>query len=175
VAATRTTKTGTAGRRVRIRPLKRAGVLIEEMDEIERRLASRAFALFERRGWSVGRALDDWLQAERELLWRPAAELIEIETAVRVRFALAGLAPSDVEVLVGPDRLTVRAEVEHGHRKDWGALHFCEFHRGRLYRSLALPGTVVPDKAKAEMRAGLLTVTIPKVTAPAARTIPIQS
>jgi hypothetical protein len=31
-------------------------------------IAARAFALFEKRGASDGRDLDDWLEAERELL-----------------------------------------------------------------------------------------------------------
>jgi HSP20 family protein len=164
-----------AGRAVPVKATKKAGSLFEQLAEVERQLSRRAFELFEHRGWGRGRALDDWLQAERELLWRPRAELSETATALRATFALAGMTPKDVEVQVEPDRLTVRATTTHEHRKEEGDLHFCEFHRGSLYRSVALPAAVVPEKAKAEMKEGLLIVTMPKVKEPARKKIPIEA
>jgi HSP20 family protein len=164
-----------AGRGVPVKAAKKAGSLSEQLTEIERQLSRRAFELFEQRGWGRGRALDDWLQAERDLLWRPSAELSETATDLRVTFALAGLMPKDVEVQVEPDRLTVRATTTHEHRKEEGNLHFCEFHQGSLYRSVALPAPVVPEKAKAEMKEGLLTVTLPKVKEPGRKKIPIET
>lgn len=87
----------------------------------------------------------------------------------------AGLTPKDVDVLVESDRLTVRSKTKHEHRKKEGDLHLCEFHRGNLYRSIALPSPVVPEKAKAEMKDGMLTVILPSVKERAGRKIPIES
>ncbi len=163
-----------AGRTVPVKPVKKVGSLFDELTQIERQLSSRAFELFEDRGWMVGHDLDDWLQAERELLWRPCAELTDTDDVLRASVALAGLTAKDVEVLVGPDRLTVRANTKHLHRKEEGRLQFCEFHKGSLYRSIALPSDVVPEKAKAEMKDGMLTVTLPKAKEPAGKKIPIK-
>ncbi len=164
-----------AGSAVSVKRVKKTGSLFDELAEIERQLSRHAFELFQNRGWMVGHDLDDWLQAEKELLWRPCAELTETDDALQASFALAGLTPKDVEVLAEPNRLTVRAGTKHHHRKEEGDLHFCEFHQGNLYRSIALPSTVVPEKGKAEMKEGMLTVTLPKAKEPAGKKIPIKS
>jgi hypothetical protein len=39
-------------------------------------IAERAFSLFQARGGSVGQDLDDWLQAERELLHERSRQLV---------------------------------------------------------------------------------------------------
>jgi HSP20 family molecular chaperone IbpA len=163
-----------AGRAVPVTPVKKVGSLFDELTEIERQLSERAFELFENRGWLLGHNLADWLQAERELLWRPCAELTETDDALRAGFAMAGIAAKDVKVQVEPDRLTVRAATKHEHRKEEGDLQFCEFHQGSLYRSIRLPAAVVPEKAKAELREGFLTVTLPKAKEPAGKKIPIK-
>ncbi|MGH7411028.1 MAG: Hsp20 family protein [Candidatus Methylomirabilis sp.] len=72
----------------------------------------------------VAHDLDDWLQGEKELLWRPCAELTETDSTFRASFSLAGLTPKDVEVLVESDRLTVKANTKHEHRKEEGDLTF---------------------------------------------------
>jgi HSP20 family molecular chaperone IbpA len=164
-----------AGGTVPVKSVKRVGSLFDELTEIERQLSRGAFQLFENRRWMVGHDLDDWLEAERELLWRPCAELTETDDALRACVALAGLTAKDVEVLAEPNRLTVRANTKHEHRKEEGKLQFCEFHKGSLYRSIALPSVVVPEKAKVEMKDGMLTVTLPKAKEPAGKKIPIKN
>jgi hypothetical protein len=37
--------------------------------------------------------MDDWLRAEREVLWCPPAELIEDETQFRLQLAVPGIEP----------------------------------------------------------------------------------
>ena len=49
-------------------------------EQIEKRLEDvrrRAFELFERRGCGLGRDIEDWLKAEREVLGWPAVEMAE--------------------------------------------------------------------------------------------------
>ncbi len=91
-----------AGRGVSVKAVKKVGWLCDEWTEIKRQLAKRAFELFEDRGWLVGHDIDNWLQAERELLWRPCAEVTETGEAIRATFALAGLVPKHVEVMADP-------------------------------------------------------------------------
>lgn len=84
---------------------------------------------------------------------------------------MAGLTAKEIEVLAEPNHLTVRAITRHEDRQEEGTCHFCEFHRGELYRSMALPSTVIPEKAQAEMKEGMLTVILPKGKEPAGKTI----
>lgn len=160
--------------KVPVKSVKKVGSLRSELLEIERRVAARAFEISGHRGWPAGHEHEDWLQAEKELLWRPCAELIETDGELRASFALAGLSAKDVEVLVEPNHLTVRAATQHEDRQEEGTCHFCEFHQGDLYRSMALPSTVIPEKAKAEMKEGMLTVILPKGKESAGKKIPIK-
>lgn len=150
------------GGKVPVKSVKKVGSLLSELLEVERRVSERAHELFRDQGWQAGRECEYWLHAEKELLWRPCAELVETDGELRVSFALAGLTARNVKVLVEPNHLTVRAATAHEDRKEEGTCHFCEFHRGELYRSMALPSTVIPEKAQAEMKDGMLTVVLPK-------------
>ncbi|MBI2883106.1 MAG: Hsp20 family protein [Candidatus Methylomirabilis oxyfera] len=162
------------GGKVPIKLVKKVGSLLSELLEIEQRVSQRAHELFRNDGWQAGRECEYWLRAEKELLWRPCAELVETDGELRASFALAGLTAKDVKVLVEPNHLTVRAATHHEDRKEEGTCHFCEFHRGELYRSVALPSTVIPDKAQAEMKDGMLTVVLPKGNGSSGRKVQLK-
>ena len=162
------------GRKVPVKSVKKVGSLLSELLEIEHRISERAHELFREHGCQAGCEYEYWLQAEKELLWRPCAELVETDGELRASFALAGLMAKDVKVLVEPNHLTVRAATQHEDRTEEGTCHFCEFHRGALYRSLALPGTIIPDKAQAEMKEGMLTVVLPKGNGSGGKKAPIR-
>src|ERR1043166_1978680 len=72
--------------------------VLDEMEQLMRRVRERAFSLFEERGAVPGRELDDWLRAERELLWSPHAELREKDNEFELRVAAPGLGPNDIRV-----------------------------------------------------------------------------
>jgi Protein of unknown function (DUF2934) len=45
----------------------------ESSSELEAQIRSRAYELYEKRGKDDGHDLDDWLQAESEVTWKPMA------------------------------------------------------------------------------------------------------
>jgi len=161
-------------RKIPVKSVKKVGSLLSELLEIERQVSARAHELFRDHGWQAGRESENWLQAERELLRRPCAELVETDGEIRANFALAGLTAKDIKILVEPNHLTVRAVTTHEDRKEEGTCHFSEFHRGTLYRSMSLPSTVIPGKAQAEMKEGMLTVILPKEKEPARKKVRIK-
>ncbi len=163
-----------AGQKVPVKSVKKVGSLFSELLEIEHRISERAHELFREHGCQAGLECEHWLQAEKELLWRPCAELVETDGELRASFALAGLTAKHVKVLVEPNHLTVRAATKHEDRKEEGTCHFCEFHRGELYRSLALPSSVVTEKVQAEMNEGMLTVILPKGNGTVTKKIPTK-
>ena len=67
--------------------------LAAQVEAIQQRITSRAHEIWRDRGASIGRALDDWLHAEKEIVWRPAVEVRRIDGAFVVEAAVAGGSP----------------------------------------------------------------------------------
>lgn len=136
--------------------------LLQEMTAITDEIRDRAFSLFERRGRTMGWDLDDWVQAEREVVWSPASELIENKEDFRARLALPGFDAKDLEVTATPNALVVRAESTHTHEGKEGDVRFCEFSGKRMFRRLEMPSDIDVDKVTASLDKGMLEVTAPK-------------
>jgi HSP20 family protein len=148
---------------------KQAGTLPEtlqqEMNAITDEIRNRAFSLFEGRGGMPGCDVDDWLQAEREVVWAPASELIEDKDEFRARVALPGFEAKDLEVTATPNALVVRAESTHTHEGKEADVRFCEFSEKKMFRRLDLPADIDVDKVTASLDKGILEVTAPKAMA----------
>ena len=75
--------------------------IFAEFDRIADRIRLEAYNLFARRGSGDGGALDDWLEAERNVCW-PAAKLVERDGAFVLEVALAGFEPSEISLTATP-------------------------------------------------------------------------
>lgn len=153
---------------VRVRQLES---IVQEIDVMRETVTARAHQLFRERGGELGRALDDWLTAERELVWRPAAELSERDQELCLELATAGVEGKDLDVRVTRDDVVVSAPTHHGHTDPSAKVHVCEFRKGRLFRSVHFPRPVDPAQARAEYRNGLLRITVPVAAEPAQRVV----
>jgi HSP20 family protein len=138
--------------------------LWQRMNAITDEIRQRAFGLFERRGRSSGMDLDDWLQAENEVVWSPPSELVENENEFRARLALPGFDAKDLKVTVTPNALIVRAESSHTHEGKEADVCFCEFSGKELFRRLDLPSEIDVNKVTASLDKGILEVDAPKAT-----------
>jgi HSP20 family molecular chaperone IbpA len=96
-------------------PLRRRGSILDELEAIQRQITERAFDIFNRRGAVLGRSLDDWLAAERDVVWRPPVEISEQDDEFLVEAALAGVDAKQPDVQVTPDELLIRSETTHQH------------------------------------------------------------
>ena len=104
----------------------------------------------------LGRDLDHWLQAQRELLWKPAVELREADGEFVLEAAVSGLDPKDIDIDVTPEDIVLKTDIQHEHEEKKGTVHICEFQSAKMYRSIHLPKRFNPDKVKAEIKDGLL-------------------
>lgn len=77
-----------------------------ELTEQIRRLA---FHLFESRGGSDGRDVDDWLAAERDLVLKPEWNVVERDGKFEIRMPARGYEAGDIHVTSGPAWLAVKA------------------------------------------------------------------
>jgi HSP20 family molecular chaperone IbpA len=140
-------------------PIRRTSSILEQMTEIQDRIMRRAHQIFEQNGGVLGRDLDNWTQAERELIWKPAFELSEKDGRFQLEAAISGLDPKDIHVEVTPEDIVLTAETQHEHHDQKGFVHYCEFQSGTMFRVIHLPRMIDPAKVKAEFKNGLLRLT----------------
>ncbi len=98
-------------------------------------------------------------------LIRPSMDVYETEKNVVAEVEVPGIDPKKVEVNIEDNVLTVEGgEEQTDEQKDEerGYLRK-EIRRGHFKRSAMLPAEVKADKAKAEYKDGVMTVTMPKV------------
>lgn len=136
--------------------------LLEKLEAIAGSIRERAFHLFQRRNGGNGSDVEDWLQAERELLWSPASELVDNEKEFTARIAVPGFDAKDIQVSATPDAIVIQADAAHTHEGKSGNVRFCEFSGKQMFRRVDLPATVDVDKVTASVDKGILQITAPK-------------
>jgi HSP20 family protein len=144
-------------------PIRKLPSVFDEIKAIQDRVTRRAYELFEHKGSVLGHDLEHWLQAEREVLWKPPLELAEKDGKFQLQAAIAGVEPRDIDIEVTPEDIVLKAETKHEHKEQEGAVHYCEFAGGKMFRLIHLPKKIDPDKVKAEFKNGLLRLTAPIV------------
>lgn len=119
-------------------------------------VASRAYDKFLKGGARQGGELEDWLNAERELLLPIQVDFEESEDFVYAMAHAPGFAGADVEVGIEAGWLSILASRESEEETD-AAQGFC---------ILPLPAEVDPDRSIAVLGDGLLGIRMPKAVEP---------
>ena len=140
-------------------PIRKSSSILDQMKDMQDQIMRRAYEIFEQNGDILGRDLENWTQAERELVWRPPFELSEKDGQLQLEVALSGVEAKDIDLQVTPEDIVLTASTQHQHTDQKGTVHYCEFEAGKMFRAIHLPKTINPDKVKAEFRNGLLRVT----------------
>lgn len=138
----------------------------KQVDRLFDQIRQRAFSLFENRGFSHGRDIEDWLAAERQILWSAPMELIENDKEFRVRIAAPGFEAKEIQVTALPDAIVVQAESERKHDKTEGEARISEFGSRKLYRRVDLPSPIDLDKTTAALDKGVLELVAAKAAQP---------
>ena len=110
--------------------IRKLSSILDEMQNVQDRIMRRAYEIFEHQGGVYGRDLDNWLQAEQELLWRPDLEIREKDGKLLIEAAVSGLNPKDLDIEVTPEDIVLKANIRHQHTEDIGTVHMCEFRGG---------------------------------------------
>jgi len=115
---------------------------------------------------AVDRLFDDVLIGEQAGLpaaaWKPAVEMYETNDEVVVRAEMPNVDPSNVDVTVANDALTIKGTVRQEEEKKDRAYFRRELRYGYYVRTLPLPAEVTGADAKATYKDGVLEVKIPK-------------
>lgn len=97
----------------------------------------------------------------------PKVNVSEDEKAYYLEASLAGFKKEDVKLHCEHSILSVEAKKEEKKEESKKHYHCVECHCGSFFRSFELPGNVNASKIAAEMKDGLLKVTLPKSEAKA--------
>jgi len=124
------------------------------------RIQARAYQIFQERGFRDGFALDDWLNAERESLTPVSINVSSDAGTVTVRAQTPGFSAEDLKVDLLPGTLTIRGE--HHEKKPAKGNNGKEERNYSFYSEVALPTNVIPEKAVATLKNGVLELTVPK-------------
>jgi len=141
-------------------PIKKSESVFDELDRMNARILQRAYEIFEGNGQILGRELDNWLQAEKELIWKPSIELEEKDNKFLLQVAVPGVESKDIHIEVTTDEILVKAELPRKEKEDKGQVHTSEFAAGSLFRAVHFPKKIDPDKVKAEFKDGILRITV---------------
>jgi HSP20 family molecular chaperone IbpA len=134
-----------------------SSAVLGQTDRHLQEVRHRAFDYFQQRGELLGNDWEDWLRAEREVLWRPPAEMFENASAIVLRVAVPGFAAKSIQVTATPHSLLIQGTEMHRHDGLEDRLHFCEFGQ-RLFRRFDLPARVDPNKVSATLDKGIVEI-----------------
>lgn len=135
----------------------------DQMQTLQRRMNDLFDDFFEDFGDVFGsRHFPLLRQNEQWLAESPSFEVSETDEAFRVKAELPGLEEKDIEVNLEGDVLTIRGEKKREQEEKHRNYHVSEMSYGEFHRAFRLPEGVDREKAKAQFKKGVLTLTLPK-------------
>ena len=114
--------------------------------------------------WFVGADYDGQL----------AVDVYQTPTEIIIKSPIAGVAPEDLEIAVNGDVVTIRGRRRQEQTEADREYLFQECYWGGFSRSVILPVDVQADRVTAQLRNGILTVTLPKAQSTAVRVVPVS-
>jgi len=93
----------------------------------------------------------------------PKIDIKDKKDAVIVRAELPGVVEEDIDVEISENVMTISGERKEEKEKEEEGYYYKESHSGAFSRSFSLPSDVKGEKASADMKNGVLVVTIPKL------------
>ena len=135
---------------------------INEVTQLFNKIEKRAYEFFEGRGREDGHDLDDWFKAENELLKPVPLEIKEEEKELKIRAEVPGFNAEELEINLEPSVLTIKgSQKAEAEKKEKGAV-YSETYEKEIFRRITLPVNVVPENADANLKDGVLEISVPK-------------
>jgi len=136
--------------------------LYDYMNELYNKISHRAFSVFEENGRIDGHDLADWLRAEAEILTPVPLELSETDTELLVRAQVPGFTEKELELVAEPGRLFITGKTEKKSEEKKKKTVYSDFSSNEIFRAVALPAEIDPEKISAVLKNGVLEVSMSK-------------
>lgn len=105
--------------------------------------------------------------------WTPPVDILETENELLLRMDVPDVQMKDIDIRLENDTLTIKGERKFEQPQGKG-YHRIERSYGVFARSFTLPNTVETEKVRADYKAGVLTVTLPKKEVAKPRAIRVE-
>ncbi len=89
-------------------------------------------------------------------------DVYQTENDIVIKSTIAGVKPEDLDVSINNDMVTVKGERKNEEEVENGNYYYQECYWGSFSRSVLLPVDVIPEKADASLKNGILTIRLPK-------------
>lgn len=137
--------------------------LLDRFNKLSEQISHRAYEIFEKRGKTFGHDLEDWFEAESEILPPFQLRIKETNDALTVEAETPEYSAKELEVSLEPWRLTISGKKEAKEEQKKGEIIYQEQRANELLRVIDLPAEVDGAKATATLKNGLLEIKLPKV------------
>jgi HSP20 family protein len=121
-------------------------------------------SFFDGSPWHVGEAMS-----------APAVEVADTKDTVVVKAQVPGVSKEQIQVTVSEGTLTIKGETKEEEKKEEKNYIRREFRYGAFSRTVPLPAGVQGEKATAQLKDGVLEITIPKSEAAQVKEIPVSA
>ena len=90
-------------------------------------------------------------------------DIVEHEGSLKIRAAVPGVEPKDLEIQVEKNVLTIRGEIKQFNESNDVKVYRREVSYGAFARSVRLPDNLDIDNVDAEFKNGLVTISLPRI------------
>jgi len=104
----------------------------------------------------------------------PTVDIYETEDALTVVLEMPGVARNNIDVNVDNGVLMIEGKIDFGKYEDLQPV-YSEYNIGPFRRSFRISSRIDQDKIKAEMRDGVISLTLPKAEQPKPRHIEVST
>ena len=115
----------------------------------------------------------EWLREEMEPAFLPALNVWEEGETLKVEVEIPGVKLEEVDVAFNKGELTIKGE-KKVEIKESATLHRRERLAGSFTRTMTVPWEIKADEVSAELKDGILTVTLPKAEAAKPRKVAVK-
>jgi len=138
--------------------------LLDRINKVHEEIERRAYEIFLGNGAQPNREIEDWFQAEAELLHPVHVNLTEANGFLTVEAEVPGFEAKNLEISLEPSRLTISGKREsHREEKEKGKTVYSERCSSEILRMIDLPAEVDAGKTTATLRNGILELKMPKI------------
>ncbi len=92
----------------------------------------------------------------------PHLDIAESENEIVIKADVPGMTQKDISIEIHNDQLIIRGEKKEEEEVKKKNIYISERRYGKFARRITLPDYVDPEKTKAKIKDGVLTITIPK-------------
>ena len=106
--------------------------------------------------------------------WSPAVDIVETENELILKADVPGVELKDIDIQFENGTLTVKGERKFEKEEKGKGFHRMERSYGAFGRYFTVPETVDAEHVKADYKAGVLTITLPKKEVAKPKAIKVQ-